>query len=55
VPEPAEGRVFLSAVSSEFETARNEIGNDLESRNMLVRIERSFRQEAGSDTILLAA
>jgi tetratricopeptide (TPR) repeat protein len=52
VPEPQEFRVFLSAVSSEFETARNELANDFESRNVLVRVQRSFRQEAGSDTLL---
>ncbi len=52
MPEPQEFRVFLSAVSSEFETARNELANDFESRNVLVRIQRSFRQEAGSDTLL---
>jgi len=44
--------VFLSAVSSEFETARNEIANDLDSRNIHVKVQRSFRQEAGADTVL---
>jgi tetratricopeptide (TPR) repeat protein len=44
--------VFLSAVSSEFETARNEIANDLDSRNIRVRVQRSFRQEVGADTVL---
>jgi tetratricopeptide (TPR) repeat protein len=50
--EPSEFRVFLSAVSREFETARNEIANDLGSRDILVRVQRSFRQEADSDTTL---
>jgi tetratricopeptide (TPR) repeat protein len=52
MPEAREFRVFLSAVSSELETARNEIANDLDSRKIRVRIQRSFRQEAGSDTVL---
>jgi hypothetical protein len=50
--DPKEFRVFLSAVSSEFETARNEIANDLDSRNIRVRVQRIFRQEAGADTVL---
>jgi hypothetical protein len=52
VPEPQEFRVFLSAVSSEFETARNEMAKDFRSRNMLVRDQDIFRQEAGADTVL---
>lgn len=49
---PQEFLVFLSAVSSEFETARHEMANDLGSGNVLVRVERSFRQEVGTDTML---
>jgi hypothetical protein len=45
-------RVFLSAVSSEFGAARDALANDLQARDVQVRVQRSFRQEARSDTLL---
>jgi tetratricopeptide (TPR) repeat protein len=48
----AEFRVFLSAVSSEFGSARDALAADLRSRGMLVRMQSDFRQEADSDTTL---
>jgi hypothetical protein len=45
-------RVFLSAVSSEFGKARDAVGADLRSRELLLRVQSDFRQEAGSDTTL---
>jgi hypothetical protein len=36
-------RVFVSAVSSEFETARDEIANDLGARGVEVKIMRDLR------------
>jgi hypothetical protein len=43
----ADFRVFLSTVTSEFGGERDAIANDLQ-----LRVQRSFRQEAGSDTLL---
>jgi Domain of unknown function (DUF4062) len=43
-------RVFLSAVTSEFGKARDALGADLRSRELLLRVQSDFRQEAGSDT-----
>jgi hypothetical protein len=45
-------RVFLSAVTSEFGTARDGLAADLRSRGTLVRVQRDFRQEADGDTTL---
>jgi hypothetical protein len=48
----AEFRVFLSAVTSEFGEARDAVANDLQARDLLLRVQRSFRQEPGTDTLL---
>ena len=48
----ADFRVFLSAVTSEFGAARDTLANDLHARDVQVRVQRSFRQEPGSDTLL---
>jgi tetratricopeptide (TPR) repeat protein len=48
----AEFRVFLSAVSSEFESARDALGASLRSRGMLVRVQSDFRKEVAADTTL---
>jgi hypothetical protein len=48
----ADFRVFLSAVTSEFGMARDALANDLQARDVQVRVQRSFRQEADSDTLL---
>jgi tetratricopeptide (TPR) repeat protein len=45
-------RVFLSAVTSEFGEARNEIASDLAARGLTVKVQRDFRQEATSETTL---
>jgi Domain of unknown function (DUF4062) len=45
-------RVFLSAVTSEFGNAREALAADLRSRELLLRVQSDFRQEAGSDTTL---
>jgi tetratricopeptide (TPR) repeat protein len=49
---PAEFRVFLSAVTSEFGAARDALANDLQARDLQLREQRSFRQEPGADTLL---
>ena len=51
-PMAAEFRVFLSAVTSEFGTARDAVPNDLQARELQLRVQRSFRQEPGADTLL---
>jgi hypothetical protein len=48
----ADFRVFLSAVTSEFGTARDALAADLRSRDTLVRVQSDFRQEADTDTTL---
>jgi tetratricopeptide (TPR) repeat protein len=48
----ADFRVFLSAVTSEFGTARDAVANDLQARDLQLRVQRSFRQEPGADTLL---
>jgi hypothetical protein len=48
----AEFRVFLSAVTSEFGLARDAVANDLQARDLRLRVQRSFRQERGADTLL---
>jgi tetratricopeptide (TPR) repeat protein len=45
-------RVFLSAVTSEFGAARNEIASDLAARGLTVKVQRDFRQEATTETTL---
>ena len=48
----ADFRVFLSAVTSEFGSARDAVANDLRARDLQLRVQRSFRQEPGADTLL---
>ena len=48
----AEFRVFLSAVSSEFASARDALGASLRSREMTIQVQSDFHQQAGSDTTL---
>jgi tetratricopeptide (TPR) repeat protein len=48
----AEFRVFLSAVSSEFGSARDTLAASLRSRDLLLRVQSDFRQEAAADTTL---
>jgi hypothetical protein len=38
-------RVFLSAVTSEFGTARDALANDLQSHDVIVPVQRSFRHD----------
>jgi tetratricopeptide (TPR) repeat protein len=45
-------RVFLSAVSSEFESARDALANDLQSHEILVCVQRSFRHDHNAGTLL---
>jgi tetratricopeptide (TPR) repeat protein len=45
-------RVFLSAVTGEFGKARDALGADLRSRELLLRVQSDFRQEPESDTTL---
>jgi phosphoribosylaminoimidazole-succinocarboxamide synthase len=45
-------RIFLSAVSSEFRTAREALGRTLDLPGLRVREQASFRQEPGSLTLL---
>src|SRR5579871_4520497 len=45
-------RVFVSAVSSEFGRARSAVASDLRSRELFVKVEDDFRQEADADTML---
>ena len=45
-------RVFLSAVTSEFELAHDAVASDLQARDLQLRVQRSFRQEPGADTLL---
>jgi hypothetical protein len=47
-----EFRAFLSAVTSEFGMARDAVANDLQARGLQLRVQRSFRQEPGADTLL---
>jgi hypothetical protein len=48
----ADFRVFLSAVTSELGAARDAVANDLQARDLQLRVQRSFRQEPGPDTLL---
>jgi tetratricopeptide (TPR) repeat protein len=45
-------RVFLSAVTSEFGAARDAVANDLQARDLQLKVQRSFRKEPGADTLL---
>jgi hypothetical protein len=46
-------RVFLSAVSSEFESARDALANDLQSfDDVIVKVQRSFRHDHTAGTLL---
>jgi tetratricopeptide (TPR) repeat protein len=47
-----EFRVFLSAVSSEFGSARDTLAASLRSRDLLLRVQSDFRQQAMADTTL---
>ena len=44
-------RVFISAVSSELERARDTVAADLRARDNFVKVQSDFRQEA-ADTLL---
>src|SRR6516164_4145036 len=48
----SEFRVFLSAVSSEFGSARDTLAASLRSRDLLLRVQSDFHQEAAADTTL---
>ena len=48
----ADFRVFLSAVSSEFGSARDMLAASLRSRDLLLRVQSDFHQEAAADTTL---
>ena len=53
VPMPSQDAVFLSAVSSEFEGARNALANYLHGhRKLTVLVQRSFRQDSRDGTLL---
>ncbi len=45
-------RLFLSAVTSEFGSARDLLGASLRSRAMEIAVQSDFRQQVGSDTTL---
>jgi hypothetical protein len=47
-----EFRVFLSAVSSELGSARDALAASLRSRDLLLRVQSDFRQQAMADTTL---
>jgi tetratricopeptide (TPR) repeat protein len=48
----AEFRVFLSAVTNEFGSARDTLAASLRSRDLLLRVQSDFRQQADADTTL---
>ena len=50
----AEFRIFLSAVSSEFRSARNEITDDFGARDVLVRVQEQFVPGRHPHTLLAA-
>jgi hypothetical protein len=45
-------RVFLSAVTSELGLARDAVANDLQARDLQLRVQRSFHHMPGADTLL---
>jgi len=45
-------RIFLSAVCSEFATARSALASDLRARGLEVKVQDDFRQKADADTTL---
>jgi tetratricopeptide (TPR) repeat protein len=45
-------KLFVSAVSSEFGSARSQIASDLRARGITVKVQDDFRQEAGAETTL---
>jgi tetratricopeptide (TPR) repeat protein len=45
-------RVFLSAVSSEFAQARDALASDLQSHEVTVSVQRSFRHDDAAETLL---
>jgi Domain of unknown function (DUF4062) len=46
-------RVFISAVTSEFGSARDALANDLQSHDdLIVRVQRSFRYDDNAETLL---
>jgi hypothetical protein len=47
----ADFRVFLSAVSSEFGSARDTLAASLRSRDLLLRVQSDFHQEAADTTL----
>jgi hypothetical protein len=49
-----EFRVFLSAVSSEFRSARNELTDDFGARDVLVRVQEQFLPGRRPNTLLAA-
>jgi hypothetical protein len=49
-----EYRVFLSAVSSEFRSARNELTDDFGARDVLVRVQEQFVPGRQPHTLLAA-
>jgi hypothetical protein len=51
MPSP-DFRIFLSAVTSEFGRARDAVAADLRSRELTLRVQSDFRQEASTDTTL---
>ena len=50
----AEFRIFLSAVSSEFRSARNELTDDFGARDVLVRVQEQFVPDRHPQTLLAA-
>jgi hypothetical protein len=45
-------RVFLSAVSSEFASARDALADALQAHDVTVRVQRSFRDDPNAPTLL---
>jgi hypothetical protein len=45
-------RVFVSVVTSEFGIARDALANDLQSHDLTVRVQRSFRHDDNAGTLL---
>ncbi len=45
-------KVFLSAVSSEFEQARTQVANDIVAKGLEVKVQENFRREVDSTTTL---